>query len=105
MKFIKKFNESYLLSAKPSFKKYNKKQLDDLSIRDRINYDRVIDAVASGWNIERDIITAVVVAMGGSFDLSEEYLSDMDAYSYTNDPGGYWEEWCDKHDISDENPF
>lgn len=98
MKHLKKFNE---------LRQYTQDEIDDLTTRNRKNYKTVIDNLCSGWKFSREIITAVVVAMHGSYDLSDEYLSDMDGYDYEN-PADYWVEWCKHHDIEHEienNPF
>jgi len=104
MKHLKRFNEN----TKHPVKQYTDDELEELSYTDRRNYKTVISHLCSEWNIPKDIITAVVVAMGGSYDESSEYLSDMDAYDFLHDPAGYWDEWCRKYDIEHEiggNPF
>jgi len=46
--------------------------------------------------------------MRGSYDDASDYLSDMEAFGFRNDPAGYWEDWCINNDIEHEiggNPF
>lgn len=98
MKYLKKFNE---------VKAYTEEDLVNFNIRDRKNYKTVINHLKGMWQYPDDVITAVVVAFGGSYDESEEYLSDMDGFGY-DDPAEYWPEWCEHHRIGheiDNNPF
>jgi len=95
---IRKFNE---------LKQYSAEDISKLSVDNRRSYQRIIDHLKSDWNFPEDVITNVVVAMGGSYDSSDEYLSDMDAFEY-KDPADYWIEWCHHHRIdheSNNNPF
>jgi hypothetical protein len=81
--------------------------IDKCSIENRTQTQSVINSLIRMWGFDEEIICRVVLAMSGSFDEAEKYLSDMDAFEFEK-PEDAWEQWCEAYDIEheiDSNPF
>ncbi len=84
-----------------------KELIDKCSMDNRTSTQSVIDALIRMWAFDEEIIIRVTLAMLGSFDESDRYLSDMDAYDFET-PEDAWKHWCEEYDMEheiDANPF
>lgn len=81
--------------------------IDKCSIDNRTPTQSVIDSLIRMWGFDEEIIIRVTLVMLGSFDESDRYLADMDAYDFETPEEG-WEHWCEEYDMEheiDSNPF
>ena len=107
MKHLKGINESFLQKSIKESIEYNDDLLDKESSINRVNMRNVFDKLKQDWNMDDEILMRVLLAHGGSYDTSTEYLADMEGFGYET-PEDAWEDWCDHYNISHEienNPF
>lgn len=87
-------------------RQYSKKELEQLGIQDRTNYETNLKLLKVLWGYSDDILIATSVGFAGSHDWANKFIEDMEAYDYADNPSGYWKEFCDNNGLEEySNPF
>lgn len=85
-------------------KQWTPEQIVDLTVKNKIGYQRIIGHLKKDWTFDQNIIIEVVIAFG-SYDQSFDYLEFMDQLEYDY-PRQAWPAWADDKGLEDyDNPF